>query len=503
MSDAEPLLVAQSIAKSFAGVRALRNASFELLRGEVHALVGENGAGKSTLIKVFTGAIHPDSGSFRVAGHEVTHNDPRHARALGIAAIYQQPALFPHLSIAENIALALEDAGLWRTISWSARNARARELLKRSGSDLHPDRLVETLSMPEQQVVEIAKAIGAGARILIMDEPTASLSEREVERLFAVVHQLRSEGVGMIYISHRLDELSLVADRVTVLRDGETIGTRGMKDVTRPELIRMMVGRDVSAVFPKREVPIGKVALEARNLRSAALRVNDVSFLVRQGEILGLAGLVGSGRTQTAQLLFGLAPLDGGEILIDGKSVQPSSPAEAIRLGIAYVPEDRRQHGVILPMPLTANTTMASLRSVSSNGFLDKHRERDLTREYVGRLQVKTASVYAEAGTLSGGNQQKVAIARWLATDPSVIILDEPTQGVDVGSKAEIHSIMVSLAEQGKAVIMISSELPEILGMSDRIAVMHEGHVTGILDRSEATEQRILALALNQHEHAS
>jgi rhamnose transport system ATP-binding protein len=500
MSDpvqtAPPLLQASSIAKSFAGVHALRNASFELHAGEVHALVGENGAGKSTLIKIFTGAVAPDGGSLHVAGETVSHNNPRHARALGIAAIYQQPSLFPHLTIAENIGLALEPSGLWRKVNWTERVARAHDLLTRSGSSMDPDRLVETLSMPEQQVVEIAKAIGAGARILIMDEPTASLSDREVDRLFAVIRQLQKDGVGIIYISHRLDEIATIAHRVTVLRDGQTIGTRRMDDVSREELIRMMVGRDIAAVYPKRATKIGEVALEVRHLENRELRVRNVSLSVRRGEILGIAGLVGSGRTELAQLLFGLARPDRGEILLHGRELHLESPADAIRQGIAYVPEDRRQHGVILSLPLTANTTLATLRAVSRRGLIDDAEECAITRTYVDRLQVKTNSIHTEAGMLSGGNQQKVAIARWLVAEPEVIILDEPTQGVDVGSKSEIHSLMVDLAAQGRAILMISSELPEILGMSDRIAVMHEGAIAGVLDRSHATQQNILSLAL-------
>ena len=497
MSEAgRSLLHATNIAKSFAGVHALRNASFELRAGEVHALVGENGAGKSTLIKIFTGALAPDAGTLVVGGEIVTHHNPRHARDLGIAAIYQQPSLFPHLSIAENIGLALEAPGFFRKVNWKERQARAHDLLSRSGSSMEPDRIVETLSMPEQQVVEIAKAIGAGARILIMDEPTASLSDREVDRLFAVIRQLQGDGVGIVYISHRLDEVAAIAHRVTVLRDGQTIDTRPMKQVSREELIRLMVGRDIAAVFPKRETQIGDVALEVRNLKCQALRVRGVSLAVRRGEILGLAGLVGAGRTELAQLIFGLVQPDDGEILLRGQRVRLESPADAIKQGIAYVPEDRRQHGVILSLPLTANTTLATLRSVSRSGLIDGEKECEITRTYVKRLQVKTASIHTEAGMLSGGNQQKVAIARWLLANPDVIILDEPTQGVDVGSKAEIHSIMVDLAAQGRAIIMISSELPEILGMSDRIAVMHEGAIAGVLDRAQATQQNVLALAL-------
>ena len=490
VTEVAPLLLqAAGIDKSFAGVHALRDVSFDLRPGEVHAIVGENGAGKSTLIKIITGAIAADAGTLHVRGRLVTRNTPALARSLGIAVIYQQPALFADLTVAENIALALETGGLWRKVDWKLRAQRARELVQRTGAAIHPDRLVGTLSMPEQQIVEIAKAIGASAGIVIMDEPTASLTDREVERLFQVIARLRSEGAGIIYISHRLEEISVVAGRVTVLRDGRTVATRAIRDLDRAEMIRLMVGRELSAVFPKREVPIGGVVLELRGVRG-------VSLAVRSGEIVGLAGLVGSGRTELAETVFGLTPHDAGEILLHGRPVRIDSPGDAIALGIGYVPEDRRRHGVVLEMPIAANTSLATLRTISRRGLVDGAEESELARSYVGRLRIKTQSIYAEAGSLSGGNQQKVALARWLAIRPRLLILDEPTQGVDVGSKSEIHKLIVDLAAQGIAILMISSELPEILGMSDRIAVMHEGALTGILDRAEATPQKILALAL-------
>jgi rhamnose transport system ATP-binding protein len=497
------LLEARGISKSFAGVRALNGVSFDLRAGEVHALVGENGAGKSTLIKIITGAERADSGTLAVAGRPVAHIDPHTSRALGIAAIYQQPSLFPHLTVAENIALALERGGPWRRLRWKARRQRAAELLGRIGASIDPERLVGTLSMPEQQVVEIAKAIGAEARILIMDEPTASLSEREVERLFSVIARLRQGRAGIIYISHRLEEIAAIADRITVLRDGETVATREAATVEPGELIRLMVGRELAAVFPKRRVELGEVALEARHVSHRRSGIRDVSVSVRRGEILGLAGLVGSGRTQLAEILFGLSPADSGEILLRGQAVRITSPAQAIRLGIGYVPEDRRQHGVVLEMSIAANASMASLGAVSRHGLIDRPAERAAAGRYVDQLRIRTPSVDTGVGALSGGNQQKVALARWLAIGPTVLILDEPTQGVDVGSKAEIHGLMQDLAERGLAIIMISSELPEILGMSDRIAVMHAGTIVGVLPRAEATQSSILALALaatDQHE---
>ena len=492
------LLSAASITKAFAGVRALKGVSFDLRPGEVHALVGENGAGKSTLIKIITGAETPDRGELVVNGHVVPSMDPGRSRALGIAAIYQQPSLFPDLTVAENIAIALETGGAWRRLDWAARQRRSAELLGRIGASIDPARLVDTLSMPEQQIVEIAKAIGADAKIVIMDEPTASLTEREVERLFTVIGLLKAHGCGIIYISHRLEEVFAIADRITVLRDGETVETCERAGVDRAALIRMMVGRELSAVFPKRAVPLGEVALELRHVSHRATGVTDVSCSVRQGEILGLAGLVGSGRTQLAEILFGLTPADEGEIRVHGQVVRLTSPRDAIDAGIAYVPEDRRQHGVVLEMSVASNASLASLGNVSRRGLIDRALEQAAAERDVERLRIKTPSVAAEVGTLSGGNQQKVALARWLSTDPSILIFDEPTQGVDVGSKAEIHSLMQTLAEQGLAIVMISSELPEILGMSDRIAVMRAGRIRGIIERADATQAAVLALALDE-----
>jgi rhamnose transport system ATP-binding protein len=490
------LLRATSISKSFAGVQALRDVSFDLHRGEVHALVGENGAGKSTLVKIITGAHQPDEGALDVNGQLVKRNDPVISRSLGIAAIHQQPALFPDLTVAENIALGLETTGWWHRVRWGARRRQARELLARVGAAIDPDAVVQHLTMPEQQLVEIARAVGANARILIMDEPTASLSEREVNRLFEVIRDLRTRGVGIVYISHRLEELFQVADRVTVLRDGLAVATHPMAEVDRTELIRLMVGRELAAFFPKESVPRGEIVLELRGVGCRDSGVRDVSLSVRAGEIVGLAGLVGAGRTELSRILFGLTPADAGEIRLRGDRVFIPSPTRAVELGIAYVPEDRRRHGVILEMAVTQNTSLAILKQISTLGWIDFRRERTLAESFVRRFSIKTASIDAPVGELSGGNQQKVALARWLATEPAVLILDEPTQGVDVGAKAEIHRLMGELAAQGLAILMISSELPEILGMSDRIAIMHNGTVVGHLDRKEATQEKILSLAL-------
>ena len=472
--------------------------SFDLQAGEVHALLGENGAGKSTLIKIMTGAEQADAGTLAVAGREVPQMTPAIARSLGIAVIYQQPSLFPHLTVAENLALTLEGGGVWRRVDWGARRRRARQLLDEVGSTVDADRLASSLSMPEQQLVEIAKAIGADAKIVIMDEPTASLMDEEVDRLFGVIRMLRAQGCGIVYISHRLEEVFAVSDRITVLRDGETATTSETAAIGRPALIQAMVGRALQDLPPRSSTTPGAVAMELRHLSNRALGISDVSLDVRRGEIVGVAGLVGSGRTELAETLFGLAPADGGELLLENVEVRIESPQQAIRFGIGYVPEDRRRHGVMLEMPIASNTSLASLNAVSAGGLIDRAAERRLAEAHVARLRIKTPSVATETGALSGGNQQKVALARWLSIGPKILILDEPTQGVDVGAKAEIHTLVRELAERGLAILMISSELPEVLSMSDRIVVMHAGTVSGVLTRAEATQDRIMALALER-----
>lgn len=454
------LLRVSGVEKSFGAVRALRGISFELRAGEVHALVGENGAGKSTFVRAVTGAIALDAGTIETAGE---------AR---VAAIYQQPALFPDLSVAENIAIAVESGGRWRRIDWPRRVSRANTLLDRVGGGIDVRMPARSLSFPQQQLVEIAKALGSNARVFIMDEPTAALSEQESSRLFEIVRGLRKEGKGVIYITHRLDELFEIADRVTVLRDGEAVGTRAMAGIDRTTMIQMMVGRDVTAVFPKREVTAGE----------GAFRVNlpGCDFEIHKGEVFGLGGLIGAGRTELAETLFGLRR--GGPY---------ASPEEAIANGVAYVPEDRRQHGVIAPMSIAQNMSLAALKGFS----LDTTGEAAQAESYRERLQVKATGIHAPVATLSGGNQQKVALARWLATKPKLLILDEPTQGVDVGAKAEIHRIIGELAGQGMAILMISSELPELIGMSDRIGILVRGKLAGIVPRAEATEERLAHLA--------
>ena len=493
-----PLLQLNNVTRTFGAVRALRGVTFNLHANEVHALIGENGAGKSTLIKLITGAHRPDSGSIEIDGSPAPALNPALARAKGIAAIYQQPALFADLSVAENIALGLEKPAVAKRVCWQERRERARHLLKRIGSDLDPEIEVKELSMPEQQMVEIARALGAGARILIMDEPTASLTGKEVRLLLQLVRDLRSQGTGIIYISHRLEEVFQVADRVTVLRDGESVGSRHIagEQVNESEWIRLMVGRELSAEYPPRhKTTQGEPVLSVQNLGCSRSGIHAINFEIRAGEILGLAGLVGAGRTELARTLFGITPADSGSITLLGKRLLLRSPQDAVQAGIGYVPEDRRRHGVILSMPVSANLTMSIHRRIFPGGWLRLETERTLTRDYVRELAIKAPSPDTEVWRLSGGNQQKVALARWLATNPKVLILDEPTQGVDVGAKAEIHKLTRQLANRGLAVLFISSELPEVLGMSDRIAVMRGGTIATILDGGTTDPHTVMVAA--------
>ena len=492
-----PLLTLRRAAKSFGGVRALRGVDFDLQAGEVHALLGENGAGKSTLIKIITGAHQPDGGEINVAGRTLDGLTPALAQQLGIACIYQQPALFPDLTVAENIGLRLEPAGAGRRIDWRGRRHRATDLLKRIGAAISPEAEVRSLSMPEQQLVEIACAVGAGARIVIMDEPTASLTNREQERLFTIVRELRAGGVGVIYISHRLEEIFALADRVTVLRDGESVGTSAVADITEAGLIKLMVGREVAQLYPPAESEPAETVLRLHQVGCPAAGVRNVSLEVRAGEIFGLAGLVGAGRTELARVLFGLTPVTEGEIHLQDRRISPQSPPEAVALGIAYVPEDRRRHGVVLDMPIAENITMAVHRQLFPGTWLRFGAEQIVALDFIRDLAIRCAGSDAPGGSLSGGNQQKVSLARWLATKPKLLILDEPTQGVDVGAKSEIHRIIRRLAKEGLAVIMISSDLPEVLGMSDRIGVMRGGTLTAILP-GHSDPHTVMAAALGQ-----
>ncbi len=491
-----PLLQLTSVTKSFDAVRALKGVSFDLRAEEVHALLGENGAGKSTLIKVISGAHQPDGGTIEVAGKRVEKLTPAAAHKLGIACIYQQPALFPDLTVAENIGLRLEQAFPFARVKWNSRRTQARALLKRIGAEISPDAEIRSLSMSEQQLVEIACALGANARIVIMDEPTASLTQKETHLLFAVVRELCKSGVGIIYISHRLEEIFQLAGRVTVLRDGESVGTNRVDDMNEASLIKMMVGREVSTIYPPAEGEPGEVVFSLQNV-SDAHGVKNVSLDLRAGEILGVAGLVGAGRTELARTIFGISPAVSGKIILQGKEIQIRSSQDAVGRGIAYVPEDRRRHGVILEMAIAQNMTMAIHQRIFPGTWLRFGAERELALNYIHDFRIRAFGPEAPGNSLSGGNQQKVALARWLATKPKVLILDEPTQGVDVGAKSEIHKIIRSLAKDGLAVLMISSDLPEILGLSDRIAVMRGGTIAAMLPgRSEA--HTVMAAALGQ-----
>ena len=494
-----PLLSLSEIAVAFGGVQAVRGVSFDIRPGEVHALVGENGAGKSTLIRVMTGAVRADSGTVAIGGRPVERPDPTRMRALGVAPIYQQPALLPDLSVAENLAFGLEHGRAFRRIDWRARRARATELLARVGIALDLDRPAGTLRMAEQQLVEIARALGTRAKVLLLDEPTAALTDVEAARLFTLVRALRADGVGCVYISHRLEEVMALADRVSVLRDGRLMATLPIDEVTRDGMVRLMVGRDVDLGLGVPKPAAGTAhrdVLALHDISCAAARIAGVSLRIGAGEIVGLAGLVGAGRTELARVLFGLTPADGGTITIDGRARAIRTPTEAVRLGLAYVPEDRRQHGVIGAMSVAANTSLASLGRLARAGMLDRAAERAEAQRFVGEFAIRTPSIDAAVGTLSGGNQQKVALARWLATKPKLLILDEPTQGVDIGAKAEIHRLIRALAADGLAILLISSELTELLGLAHRIGVMRGGRLVGLLDHADATEERLMSLAL-------
>jgi len=494
---APPLLRLLKIQKAFGPVRALQDVSFDLMGGEVHALVGENGAGKSTLIRVISGAQQPDAGSIEIAGQPIARLTPAHSRKLGIACVYQQPALFPDLTVAENIALRLESGSAFRAIDWASRSRQAHQWLDQLGAEIDPEAEARELSMPDQQLVEIACALGSGARIFILDEPTSALTQKEQHLLFGVVRELRQRGAGIIYISHRLEEVFALADRVTVLRDGESVATRGAVELNEASLIRLMVGREITQLYPAAEAGPGKTTCALRGLGCSLSGVHDVTLELGQGEVLGLAGLVGAGRTELARVLFGITPADSGQMLLDGEPVRIRSPEEAISHGVAYVPEDRRRQGVIPELPIEQNMTMAIHHRVFPHAWLRPGAERKLAFGFIQALSIKSQGPAAPASSLSGGNQQKVSLARWLATEPKLLILDEPTQGVDVGAKSEIHAIIRELARKGLAVLLVSSDLPEVLGMSDRIAVMRNGTIVATLPRTQNPHQ-VMAAAFGQ-----
>ncbi len=491
----QPILQLEHISKKFPGVQALSDVQFDVYPGEVHALVGENGAGKSTLIKIISGVHKPDTGEIRVEGHMVHFNNPHGAQAAGVATIYQELSLYPELTVAENIFMGHAPRNRFGILDWGAMRSRANEILASLEiHDMDVNAKVKTLTVGKRQRVEIAKALSQNARILIMDEPTASLTDADVEALFKIVRLLRERGVAVIYISHRLQEVFELADRVTVLRDGQFVGTKSVVETSEGELISMMVGRTIDNLFPKMPTEIGEVALEVRDLWRRPL-TRGASFQVRVGEIVGLAGLVGSGRSELAQVIFGITPAESGEMWLDGKRIRVRHPGQAMSLGIAYVPEDRGTQGLVRQMKVRENLSMAVLRSLTRWFLVESRKEKSLAERAVEQLQIRAYSVEQIVNKLSGGNQQKLVVGKWLASEPRVLIMDEPTRGIDVGAKAEIHRLMSELAQRGLAIIMISSELPEILGMSDRILVMREGKVVAEFAREAAT-QEIIAEAM-------
>ncbi|MFK0331931.1 sugar ABC transporter ATP-binding protein [Rhizobium sp. NPDC090275] len=494
-TERDGLLAIEGIRKEFPGVVALDDVKLRIWPGTVHALMGENGAGKSTLMKIIAGIYQPDAGEIRLRGMPVTLKSPLDALEQGIAMIHQELALMNWMTVAENIWIRREPKNRFGLIDHAKMVEMTQELFARLNIVLDPKAQVSELTVAQKQMVEIARAVSYESSILIMDEPTSALTDREVEHLFAIIRDLRSRGIGIVYITHKMNELFEIADEFTVFRDGKYVGTHSSKDVTRDDIIRMMVGREITDMFPKVDCPIGDVILDVKNLTIPGV-FYDISFSIRRGEILGLAGLVGSKRSNVAEALFGVHPANSGEILIDGKPVAIANPSEAMAYGLAFLTEDRKETGCFLSLNCLENIQSALItRSHVKAGFVDQATVTKLAEDMAAKLRVKTPNLQETVENLSGGNQQKLLIARWLLTKPRILILDEPTRGIDVGAKSEIHRLITGLAAEGVAVLMISSELPEVLGMSDRIMVMHEGHVSGFLDRAEATQVKIMDLA--------
>ncbi|MEV4549417.1 sugar ABC transporter ATP-binding protein [Nonomuraea wenchangensis] len=488
-----PVLSLLQVSKAFGAVRAVREVSLELRAGEAHALAGENGAGKSTLVKILSGVHRPDSGRILLDGQPVEFAGPADAQRAGVAVIYQEPTLFPDLSVMENIFMGRQPRarlGLDRR----AMRAATAELFARLGVHLDPDRPARGLSIADQQLVEIAKALSRQARVLVMDEPTAALSGQEVARLFGVAGTLREQGVALLFISHRLEEIFELCQRVTTLRDGALVATDPIGDLTPDALVRRMVGRELEALFPKQDTTAGEVALSVRRLTREGV-FTDVSFEVRRGEIVALAGLVGAGRSEVVRAVFGIDRWDAGAVEVDGRRLRPARPTAAMAAGLALVPEDRRQQGLVMDLSIERNIGLAGLAALRRGPLISRLAERERARDWAVRLRLKFTRLGDPVNVLSGGNQQKVVLAKWLARRPSVLIVDEPTRGIDVGTKAEVHRLLSELAASGVAVLMISSELPEVLGMADRVLVMHEGRLVAELDRAEASEESVMAAA--------
>ena len=487
----EALLELSGASKTFGPVIALADGTIELRGGEIHALVGENGAGKSTLVKILAGLYHPDAGEFRVAGRPVAFRTVADSKAAGISVIYQEPTLFPDLTVAENIFVGRQPRGRLGLISRATMRERARDLFSQLGVPIDPDRIADGLSIADQQIIEIAKAISLDAKVLVMDEPTAALSGVEVDRLFLVARTLRDQGAAILFISHRFDEVFALCDRVTVMRDGRYIQTHEISSTSVDEIVREMVGRDIAQLFPKEPAEIGDVVLRVDGLSRAGV-FDDVSLSVRSGEIVALSGLVGAGRTEVARAVFGIDAYDSGTVTFRDKPLKQRDPMAAITAGIGFVPEDRRKQGLVMDLSVGRNATLTLRHALARFGIISGRREREAARTWTQRLQVKSGSLDLPVSTLSGGNQQKVVLAKWLATEPTLLIVDEPTRGIDVGTKAEVHRLLSELAGRGIAILMISSELPEVLGMADRVFVMREGRVTAEIARADATAEAVM-----------
>lgn len=489
-----PILALRGISKSFPGVRALNDVSLELYAGQVTALIGENGAGKSTLVKTMTGIYQPDGGEIVVNGKVVSLPTAHSASAVGITAIHQETVLFDELTVAENIYLGHMPTNRFGMIDWRRTRAEAQKTLDSMAAGIDAGIKLKELGIAKKHLVAVARALSIDASVVIMDEPTAALSQKEIEELYVLIELLKADGKAILFISHKFDEIYRIADRFTVFRDGEQVGKGFIKDTSQSQIVQMMVGRAVDQVFPARATTIGDVVLEAKGL-SHPTEFEDVSFSVRKGEILGFYGLVGAGRSEVMQAVFGMTQTSAGTLVLDGQTINPKSAADAVEAGIVYVPEERGKQGVITGEPIYRNVSLPSLKKTSSNGFLRMAKEFDLARTYTERLDLRASSLSQNVSTLSGGNQQKVVIAKWLATLPKVIILDEPTKGIDIGSKAAVHGFMAELVAQGLSVIMVSSELPEVLGMSDRIVVMREGLVIDTLENKGLKPETLVRLA--------
>ncbi|WP_043613189.1 sugar ABC transporter ATP-binding protein [Ensifer sp. ZNC0028] len=497
----KPAIALEGISKSFPGVKALSDVSLALYPGSVTALIGENGAGKSTLVKILTGIYQPDEGTISVSDQEVHFPTALAAARAGVTAIHQETVLFDELSVAENIFLGHAPRNRLGLIDWKKLNADARALLARAGADLDPTIRLRDLGIAKKHLVAIARALSIDAQVVIMDEPTAALSHKEIHELYALVERLKADGKAILFISHKFDEIFRIADRYTVFRDGTMVDEGLIADVSQDELVRLMVGRAVGSVYPKKDVAIGEPVLTVSGYRHPT-EFEDINFELRRGEILGFYGLVGAGRSEFMQSLIGVTRPSAGAVRLDGEVLVIRSPSEAIRAGIVYVPEERGRQGAIIGLPIFQNVTLPSLSRTSRSGFLKLANEFALAREYTARLDLRAASLDQDVGTLSGGNQQKVVIAKWLATKPKVIILDEPTKGIDIGSKAAVHAFMSELAAQGLSVIMVSSEIPEIMGMSDRVIVMREGRIAGRFERADLTAEKLVRAAAGIQEAA-